>query len=234
MDKYLKYSKGQNFEEKVIEWVQINLKNYLKNNIENQSEIEHILDYLNSNKAPKRIKFMSYDEAKRGAEKWVKTLNKKAANIIETEEDVEIIKIWKSGFKLVRLKGEAAFKREGKLMRHCVASYYGKDSVKIYSIRDEQNNPHCTMEVDDSGYGNQIKGKGNGAIHPKYIKYVLKSFKHMGLEDLRSSEMDNLGYTVLKEDFSKFLYKHFEQNSIKTLTYKNNTYFYKNSNLVEL
>jgi hypothetical protein len=38
-------------------------------------------------------------------------------------------------------------------MSHCVASYYGRD-VEIYSLRDNKNLPHCTVEENK-----QVKGK---------------------------------------------------------------------------
>jgi hypothetical protein len=60
-------------------------------------------------------------------------------------------------------------------MSHCVASYYGRDTV-IYSLRDSNNNPHCTIED-----GNQIKGKGNGSVDPKYIDYVVKFLEKLGM-----------------------------------------------------
>ena len=67
--------------------------------------------------------------------------------------DFDIALDFKDGFKFVLLKSESAYAREGKIMSHCAASYFGRNS-KIYSLRDENNNPHCTIEED-----NQIKGK---------------------------------------------------------------------------
>lgn len=231
INKYKEYVVLQGYKSKVEDWVKINLNNFLKKNEENQGEIEHILDFLNSEKAPKRIKYMSYEEAKKGAEKWIKTLNKKAANIVETEEDVVVIKTYNNGLQLVKLVGKNAFAREGKLMSHCVRSYYGKEGIDIYSIRDSKNMPHCTIEVvkDDRGV-NQIKGKGNGSIHPRYIEVVLKSLKKIGKE-VRSSEMRNLGYDELDCDTKTFLYKFFKKKSIGTLTYSNTQYFYRYSKL---
>ena len=72
-------------------------------------------------------------------------------------------------------------------MSSCVASYYGKD-VKVYSLRDKFNNPHCTMEKDQ-----QIKGKGNGDIDPKYVGYVVK-FLEISEMTVGENEMNHLGY----------------------------------------
>lgn len=209
--------------EDVKSWINVNLSNYLKTNPENQTEIEHIIDYLNSDKRPKRIKFMSYDEAKANTEKWTNTLRKKGADIVETEQDVSVELDFGDGMKLVKLVGEAAFKREGFLMRHCVGSYYGKNDMIIYSLRDYKNEPHATFEVNDRNT-QQVKGKGNGDIHPKYINYVLKSLKHFGTE-VRSSEMRNLGYLDLNDEMLKFVDDNF--TNVKYITFNNKKYLYK-------
>ena len=76
-------------------------------------------------------------------------------------------------------------------MSHCVGGYYG-NGKEIYSLRDKDNIPHCTMEKDQ-----QIKGKGNGDIHPKYINYVVKFLEHVGMT-VGDSEMKHLGYINLE------------------------------------
>jgi len=225
MKSYLEQSANN----EVRNWVNVNLRNYLKDNAENVTEIEHIIDYLNSDKAPKRLRKMSYEEAKNGAEKWTKSLIKRAADIVETEEDVETIIDFKNGVKLVKLIGKNAFLREGKLMRHCVASYHGKADCSVYSLRDVGNNPHCTIEVSHGNNDsiNQIKGKGNGCIHPRYIKYVLKILKHFNV-DVRDSELSNLGYNFYENDYLKLLEQCYG-NKIKYLMFNNKKYVYENS-----
>lgn len=212
----------------VLYWISHNLENYLKKNKENQSEIEHIIDYLNSDEAPTRLKSMSYDEAKRNTEKWNDRLIKRAGQIVESDEDVKVVRNYKDGFKFVRLIGKAAFEREGNLMRHCVASYYGKKGIKIYSLRDFNNKPHCTIEVkqDDKLNINQIKGKGNGSIHPKYIKYVL-DFLRIAKMPIRDNQMQNLGYfnpDSVTKGFSLWLDNNFD--GLKYITYNNTKYYY--------
>jgi hypothetical protein len=226
MNNYLQQTNNK----EVRYWINHNLKNYLKNNPENVGEIEHIIDYLNSNSAPARLMKMSYDEAKSNAMKWVRMLENRAKNVIETEEDIKVEIDFKDGFKLVQLVGEDAFKREGNLMSHCVASYYGKDNCKILSLRDVNNKPHCTIEVHGNDSINQIKGKGNGEIHPKYIKYVIKILKHLGME-VRESELSNLGYSDLNKynGLMDLINENFE--GMKTITFNNKVFFYNKSKL---
>jgi hypothetical protein len=189
MKKYIDYIinfQCNNIEE-VNNWVNINLSNYLKNNFENQNEIEHILDYLCSDKSPKRILKMSYLEAKTNSEKWLKGLIKNKSLILETESDVKVVLELDGGFKWVKLISEKSYKNEGIRMRHCVGSYFNK-SVEIYSLRDSNNNPHCTIEKNK-----QIKGKGNGSISPKYIGFVVSFLEYLGME-VSDNQMKNLGY----------------------------------------
>ena len=197
--KYLEYVKTFEGNEQVEFWVTHNLANYLKTNQENQDEIEHILDYLISSDAPTRLKSMSYDEAKTNAEKWTKTQQKKGQHIIEKPEDTEVVLDFKDGFKIVKLVGKAAYEREGYLMRHCVAIYYGKNA-EIYSLRDKDNMPHATMEKDQ-----QIKGKGNVNIHLKYVEYVVKFLEYTGMT-VGDNEMKHLGYVNMSK-FKKELNK---------------------------
>lgn len=195
-----------------------------------QGECEHIVDYLTKKSDSRKLKLKkaSFESVKKKAEDWVERMNKKAVGIVETEEDVEVIKLWKSsGMRLVKLVGEAAYKREGKLMSHCAGSYYGNDNCSIYSLRDAKNEPHCTIEVlKDGDYVQQVKGKGNGDIHPKYVKYVLKGLELIG-QEVRESELTYLGYVAASEAVWKFLDA--THTGQKYMTYKGKKYFYKGS-----
>ena len=158
MNDILHYAEGLGAQDYTIEWI----KKRIPENCDIQ-EAEHVIDYMLSDKAPKRLEHATYEQMKNNTEKWNKTLIKKGKKVKETEDDVEVILDFGDGFKFVKLVGKKSYEREGFLMRHCVASYFGKDT-EIYSLRDNENNPHCTIEKDI-----QIKGKGNGEIHPKYI-----------------------------------------------------------------
>ena len=184
-----------NADEYVMKWIENVIGKYFENNTPTTEEVEHIIDYLVQTE--KKINKMSYDDAKINAKKWSKTLQKKGEHIKEKRSDIKTVLKLKNGFKIVQLIGKNAYKREGYLMRSCVASYYGKNT-EIYSLRDKQNMPHCTIEKN-----NQIKGKGNGNIHPKYIEYVVKFLEWSGMQ-VRDSEMAHLGYVnvekILKEE----------------------------------
>lgn len=206
-------------------WIKTALNSYLnkKNNPENQGEIEHIIDYMTSDAAPKRLLKMSYAQAKVSADKWTRALQKRGKHIDDSAE-IQVIKKYKDGFKLIKLVGRSSFEREGKLMAHCVASYYGRD-CEVYSLRDSKNMPHCTFEVRrEDSLINQIRGKGNGSIHPKYIKKVLSILKYFNL-DVCDEEMANLGYIYLDPHEVDLIKTHLKDETI--FKYKNQSYLFK-------
>jgi hypothetical protein len=207
----LKYAKCLGAENDILFWLRKNEKKII-----NQDEIEHIIDYMIA-KNPK-LKNMTYVQAKNNCDKWLESQIKKGNHIKESKNDIKIILDFKDGFKFVQLIGKNAYEREGFLMSHCVASYYNKND-EIYSLRDKKNMPHCTI----SKSSQQIKGKGNGCIDPKYIKYVVEFLKYIGI-NIRKNEMKNLGYidiSDIKDD-----------NVVFTSLFKEK-YFYKNNKILD-
>ena len=187
---YQEYAKHIGADEFVLRWVETTLAKHIKGVEPSTEEVEHILDYLV--RSGQKVSKMSYDEAKSATEKWTEVQRKKGAAIQESVSDTETVLDFGDGFRVVKLVGENAYKREGYLMCHCVASYYGK-KIEVYSLRDKDNMPHCTMEKNQ-----QIKGKGNGDIHPKYIGYVVAFLKHIGMS-VSDSEMLHLGYISVEK-----------------------------------
>ena len=183
-DEIIKYAKGLNAKNNVIQFLDnLNLEN------KQQGEVEHIIDYLIF-KDFSSLQWASYDLLKAKSQKWINQLSQNVASIDEEYGiDIEIVLDFEDGFKIVKLVSESAYRREGALMSHCVASYFGKN-VEIYSLRDEMNKPHCTIEKDT-----QIKGKGNQEISIKYILYIVKFLEWTGMK-VRDNEMKNLGYIV--------------------------------------
>src|SRR3990167_4905952 len=194
---YLEYAKHIGAEEFVKAWVNTTLKNYLEKNKPTTEEVEHILDYLVV--SGKKVSKMSYEQAKKLSDEWTKAQQKKGKTIDERQEDTELLLDFKDGFRVVKLIGQNAYKREGYLMSHCVGGYFG-NGKEIYSLRDKDNLPHCTIEKDQ-----QIKGKGNGDIHPRFIGYVVQFLEKVGMT-VGDSEMRHLGY-INMEKFKKELSK---------------------------
>lgn len=229
--------KHEGLTEEIKQWITTTLNKHLhKTNatLDDLGTYEHIIDYLKSSQAPKRLRKMSYQQAINLTQKWTRVLEKRGNNIRETSEDIKVVKKFrKTGFSFVKLVGKRAFEREGAQMRHCVASYYGKDNCEVYSLRDPLNNSHCTIEVVVGGSGKsrqvqQIKGKGNGPIHPDYIFMVIDILKYFKIP-VRSSEMSNLGYMMLSKEEEKIIDR-FYPEGLQKIEFSGNTYLYKNQN----
>lgn len=209
MNQYLQYI--QSYENaarqaEVAEWIRGPLAAFFKKGNElDVTQVEHILDYLGSDRAPRRLRRMSVAQAMEAADKWTAALQKKGAHIIENAGDTETVLTFKDGSRLARLIGKAAFEREGFLMKHCVGSYAGRTDVCIYSLRDKNNQPHATFEVNRTHTeATQVKGKGNGSIQPKYVHKVLAVLEHFKL-DVRESELEHLGYILPDKEMKALL-----------------------------
>lgn len=202
------YAKHLNANSEILLWLQTTGKKALATEKTNATTLEHILDFFVSSAAPTRLQKMSIVDAKRKAEEWSKANQKKGRNFIDGDKDIETIHDFLDGTRIVRLKTKKAFQREGFLMGHC-AGGYSPDSAdcQIYSYRDKSNSPHATFEVRKTNNEIiQIKGKGNGAIHPKYIRPILAFLKTVGME-IRPNDMRNLGYHHIHKDHIEFLKK---------------------------
>jgi len=190
----IKYAKDIGANQEVIDWCSRILGAFKKKAVTiNIGEFEHILDYLVSDKAPARLRKMSYAQALSSANKWSAASQKKGSKIIDSPEDLKTLHEFTDGCRIVELLTKSAYEREGFFMAHCVGGY-SPDTSTVYSYRDSDNKPHATFEVTkDGGEISQIKGKGNGNVHPKYIEPILIFLKIIGKE-IRPSEMSYLGY----------------------------------------
>lgn len=203
----LNYASAVNANKETIDWINIACPKALLKNKITVSELEHIVDYFNSGSAPIRLHKMSVADAKRKADEWMQRNKRKGKDLVDGPDDITPFLKFKDGTKIVLLKSQNAFKREGFLMSHCLGGYSPKSDMYIYSYRDKENMPHATFEVrKNSNEIVQIKGKGNGAIHPKYIKPVLAFLKKLGIK-IRPNDMVNLGCHHIDKTHIKFLKK---------------------------
>lgn len=192
------YAQGLGASDEVSEWCKTVLLAQCRKSSPSVEEKEHIIDYLISPVAPKRLRKMSYEQAKKAAAKWSEANQKKGRDLVESSEDIKTLMKLADGAKIVKLLTKKAYEREGFLMRHCLGGYT-PGSSEVFSLRDKKNEPHVTFEVTKNGDTiQQVKGKGNGSIHPKYIDPTLAFLKKMGVE-VRPSEMANLGYYHVSE-----------------------------------
>ena len=192
-DADIEYAKGLGASDEVLSWCSTVLNAQCKKHTPSVEEREHIIDYLISDNAPQRLRKMSYAQAKESAKKWSERNQKKGHKLVDTNSDIESFMDLDEGMSIVKLLTKKAYEREGFLMRHCLGGY-SPGNTSVYSLRDNDNNPHVTFEITKGGTSvQQVKGKGNGAIHPRYIDPTLAFLKKVGI-NVRPSEMQNLGY----------------------------------------
>jgi len=186
--------------EYINKWLENNYQKYLKTNPPlEQSVYDHILDWMNSTEGaeylPKLWK-MPVSAVILVANKWSDSLNKKNEKKLKTQKllaGVDIIKEFPDGFKIVLLKEEQAYMFEGVKMGHCVYSYFEKKDIEIYSLRDQNNEPHCTIEFDTiRSKICQIKGKANLAVISKYHKYIADFLNEFKFERIYSYDLKNI------------------------------------------
>jgi PcfJ-like protein len=206
MKEIIDYAIHLNASSEVMNWLDTAGKKALQNGRTTISELEHVLDYMVSDSSPARLQKMSIADAKRKASEWSKTNQKKGKGLVDTSDDIEVIHDFLDGTKIVKLKSKKAYKREGFLMSHCVGGYVPEnDDCHIYSYRDAKNNPHATFEVKKSRNEIlQIKGRGNGTIHPKYIHPILAFLKSVGM-NIKPNDMINIGYYHIAKENLEFL-----------------------------
>ena len=123
-------------------------------------------------KALKGLANTSITQAIELSNQWVTDMNSgKDDSYKRAEDETGLVPVMAHGeYKWYKLTDQDCLDREGKVMGHCVASY--GSSVKsgktvIYSLRDNNNFAHATVEV-HSGRLEQVKGKRNAPPVEKY------------------------------------------------------------------
>lgn len=149
-------------------------------------EIHHAIDWIIAQNFKDTTK-VSVDEAIKQSKEWVDKLESKGGK--DTPADSEVVHKFDDGFVIKRIKSSDGLIREGSKMQHCLKDpgmgwdkKVKSSGLIILSLRDKNDEPHCTMEITKSGEVHQIKGKQNKALAPKYHKYVQDFLKlHGGL-----------------------------------------------------
>lgn len=196
----------------IKEWLESNVVNYRKKHGQDsikKSDLDHIIDWLKSSdsvRQRKRLSRVSPKDALILANKWTEKLNKKFEKVKELGKDqdgVNEILSFKNGYKIVELVSEYSYEREGSKMGHCVGSYHGK-SVTIFSLRDEENEPHCTIEFNKKEKSIlQIKGKANKNVASKYHYYIINFLNNLDYDLIDPYDLENIDC----KSFGSYIYK---------------------------
>lgn len=129
-------------------------------------------------------------------------------------KEKNVVHAFTSGWTIQEVRSENDLQVEGNLMGHCVGSYcpqVERGSSTIFSLRDPQNLPHVTLEMQGrasvtpdgptttttghEGVGwdkttrpgwkvVQIQGKGNAEPHPEYKAMIKEWFRSIGPKNI--------------------------------------------------
>ena len=183
-------SQFQNTQE-VENWLN-NIKDIDK---KDQDVVEHIIDYFMNIENPNYS--LSYKEAKKKSNDWVRSMRVDTTNEVEWV-DYEVVYTFDDWFRFVKLLSKIAYNNESSNMRHCIKTYFWKENI-VYSLRDEKNLPHATMDIvrDWDNQIQQIQGKWNNTVEWKYQEYNIEFLDYMWFE-INDRFMEKLWYISIK------------------------------------
>jgi hypothetical protein len=146
----------------------------------------------------------TWEEVKEDSDEWHEAISNRGSGKFyqpyERDEqgnldDDRIMKIYPDGYKMVRVESSNDLDVEGHLMHHCVGSYAsrvrGGNSI-IYSLRDQNNHPKVTIEVNRDGVVQQVQGPSNSEVEDENLIEKIKEF----FEDEESIDKNNNGERV--------------------------------------
>jgi hypothetical protein len=164
-----------------------------------REDVEHeatlIINYFQSPDAPKRFDSMKFPDALARAKTWRKNVLRGQLDTKDLEF-VEFVAKY-NDMQWVKLVAPEAYDREGDRMHNCMDRRYYARGAEIYSLRDERNKPHCSIEAEYREL-NQVKGYNNGPIEEKYrdacLDFINKHLKPDSVTKLGVSDLaKNLG-----------------------------------------
>ena len=172
------------------------------------SYIQPIFDQIGDWARAMNIQLASYDlpRAMNESNKWHEEEAAKGGG--NGYEEKNIVHSFSNGWTIREVRTERDLQVEGNLMGHCVGSYCGpvqRGDSTIFSLRDPQNAPHVTIEMEGRAQMNngvpityfnsdpeekrnwrdawevvQIQGKGNAEPIPEYKAMIKEWFTAMG------------------------------------------------------
>jgi hypothetical protein len=119
------------------------------------------------------INKLSVDQVFTAVDAWALTVAKPAKHV------GKVVYQFRDGWTVQQLDTDAALKEEGKLMTHCVGGYckqVAAGTSVIYSLRDPDNVPHITLELDpETKRFVQIHGPENAEPAVGMLPYLVEA-----------------------------------------------------------
>jgi hypothetical protein len=191
----------------VKKWALINLRKYrteaelsgkngfkeryyqtIKNDMSNPNNGIYIKDWLISTGV--NLNSYSYPEVLQASGKWHEEASKVGEGKEYKESNVVYGPQWKNpkynGWTIQEVKTSNDLEVEGNKCNHCVGDggYHvelEKGTLRIFSLRDPQNQPHVTIESNpDITEFNQVQGNSNSDPKPEYKEIVKEWVESLG------------------------------------------------------
>ncbi len=165
-----------------------------------RASIAHLIDLFHA-KPWLRLERLAVSDAFSHAANWDRELKRQAA-VAEDLTGILPQILYADGWSWVKLQSKSALQREGALMGHCVASYFGRSNAAIFSLRDRDNMPHVTLELRlPEKYLVQAKGKGNRRLEAgaSYRSQLFHFIRQMECRLPERGCYDLTGYLLLPD-----------------------------------
>jgi ankyrin repeat protein len=167
-----------------------------------KDQVRLILDYFKSSDAPNRPEAILFNNALEKAKAWRNQKEKEERDRQDPEGTEEIARDGNMGW--VKVNSKMSLDREGLEMHHCLRGHRYDSGCDYYSLRDKDNKPHFTFEIENK-YLLQAKGYTNGPIEHQYRDMTLEFLnKHLKLKGVRDQG---------EQDLSKNLEAHWDEES---------------------
>src|ERR1700678_4522373 len=101
MESLLLYSKSLNSSDEIIQWLNIISKKQLADVNIITSDLEHVIDWMNSSDAPKRLLKMSVKDAVRLSGEWMDRNKSKGQHLQDSIDDIQNFMTFDDGSKMV-------------------------------------------------------------------------------------------------------------------------------------
>ena len=194
---YIEYIKHIGGDEFLTKWADSTLKNHLEKNKVPTEEVEHILDYLAQ--CNKKIERMSYIQAKKLADAWTKSLQKKGAEIKETEYvNVETILKEEKDITFPELYRDKYFNK------NLLDKVENKDRISLwglFGLFEFSSNMKVRFNFDvDKSVGffreklSRLKNKGNSN------KVAMQDDNQVAMQDYNKVAMEDSNKVAMQDD----------------------------------
>lgn len=174
-------------------------------------KLDLIYDWWRFTTPAPQISSYSFEQADNAQVIWHETMaGKGEGKIYEKTNPANIVyapKDW-HGWSIQEVTSENDLECEGGKMNHCVGGYYEyvkNGEIKIYSLRDNHNNPKVTIEIDANNKIEQAMANSNQEPSPELAKMVGEWLRSTGI----NYDISNISnrYDIPYDEYNKLLDK---------------------------